>query len=268
MQSDIVSSMAPPRRWLSAADRVRRAAVGTWREGGPRALARAAAEALYWRFNPDVRRWRAELPAQEESDRAFDRRFHVDTAGELSLEEVGIRGAEIERGHGRYRPVWSSVFHQALAALPIEFERFTFVDYGSGKGKALLLASDYRFAEIVGIEFARPLHDIASRNLSAYSSPAQRCRKLSSQCLDAAQFIPPERPLVCFFFNPFDDATMRTVLGALAESARRAPREIFLVYCNMRDVREHAHVFDESPQLERLESRSRFLVYRMRSPLR
>jgi hypothetical protein len=221
-------------------------------------------EAAYWRFHPRVRRWAAELPRQRQIDEAFDRRFGVDTAAEVALTDLGMSGADAQRGHGLYRPAWTEIVQGALESLDVDFPRFTFVDYGSGKGKALLLASDHPFQEIVGVEFARPLHEVAVRNIEKYSSPTQRCRALRSVCADATDFEPPPRPLVCFFFNPFDDATMNAVLDRLRDSVRRHPREVLLVYTNARHVSEHARLFRDRDDLALVSGTDRRLVYRCR----
>lgn len=250
-------------RLLSRATDAARACVVAWREGGTAEVGRVVTDALYWRFHPRVRRWAAELPRQQRIDTEFDLRFGTDTAGEVALGEVGIVGDDVERGHGRYRPVWTHVFRAALAELHVDLSRFTFVDYGSGKGKALLLASDYPFREVVGVEFARPLHDIAVRNVAGYRSETQRCAAVHSECADATTFVPPSGPLVCFFFNPFDEATLGSVLERLSDAAKREPREIFVVYTNMRDVREHETAFRRRPGLSAVASGSQYLVYRV-----
>jgi len=205
-------------------------------------LHRVVVGAAYWRLHPRVRRWAAELPKQQRLDEAFDRDFGVDTAGEVRLEDAGVAEYDVERGHGYYRPVWTYPFRQAIEAIPSDLRQFTFVDYGSGKGKALLLASDYPFREIVGIEFAPALHEVPARNIERYASATQRCHAVRSECRDALQFAPPLQPLVCFFFNPFDDATMAAVLDRLQESVSRHPRDVFIVYTNMRSVGEHEQV--------------------------
>jgi hypothetical protein len=247
-------------RLLSRANDAVHASATAWQKGGLAEVRRLVADAAYWRMHPRVRAWKAELPHQEEIDDAFDARFGVDTAGEVPLSEVGISGADVHRGHGRYRPVWTSVFHEAIRQLPIAFERFRFIDYGSGKGKALLLASDYPFEEIIGIEFARPLHEIAARNIQKYASATRRCTRLRSECVDALDFVPPPGPLVCFFFNPFDDATMDAAITRVMESGRPNPRELFVVYCNMRNVKEHIGVFKRRAGLRLIAERPRCLT--------
>lgn len=255
--------MLPVCRLAARTGDAARACAAAWRTGGLADVKQLVTEAAYWRLHPRVRCWRVELPRQEKIDEAFDRRFGVDTAGEVLLSSIGLADPEVQRGHSLYRSVWTSVFQEAVGRLPIAFDRFTFIDYGSGKGKALLLAADYPFEEIIGIEFARPLHEIATRNLQTYASVTKRCKTVRSECADALQFEPPARPLVCFFFNPFDDATMDAVIVRLVDSVRRNPRDVFVVYCNMRDVREHRDAFRRRTGLRLVVERPRFLALRV-----
>lgn len=257
----ISESRRDVRHLITRAAQALRAAKDAYREGGVVAVERLASDAAYWRFNPRVRRWARELPRQEAADRAFDAYYGTETAGEERLENLGIAAGDVARGNGRYRPVWSDVFHQALAALGLDCERFTFVDYGSGKGKALLLASDYPFEEILGVEYSPELHRIAEQNIERYRGREQRCQQLRSVCIDALRFEPPQKPLVCFFFNPFDDDTMRAVIERLVRSARAFRREIYVVYTNMRNVREHEDVLVRDPDLVLLTRDDRYLVF-------
>jgi tRNA G46 methylase TrmB len=45
-----------------------------------------------------------------------------------------------------------------VSRLNISFEDFTFFDFGSGKGRALHLASEFPFKNIIGVEFSSKLH--------------------------------------------------------------------------------------------------------------
>jgi hypothetical protein len=250
-------------RLISRAGDAGRACASAYRQGGVREVHRLVSNAAYWRFHPRVRRWTAQLPIQEKIDDEFDRVFGVDTAGEVPLSEVGVRASDIERGHGRYRPVWTHVLREAVERVPGKLDRFTFVDYGSGKGKAMLLASDYPFEEIIGIEFAGPLHQIATQNIEKYSNAAQRCHKIRSECVDALVFVPPRRPLVCFLFNPFDNTTMAAVLDRLRDSARQHPRDVYVVYTNMRDVGEHERFFRVRRELSRVARHPLYLIFKV-----
>ena len=49
-------------------------------------------------------------------------------------------------------------------------KRRTFVDYGSGKGRALIVAALYGFTKIIGIEFAKELCEISETNIQTMRS--------------------------------------------------------------------------------------------------
>ncbi|MBV8169791.1 MAG: hypothetical protein JO021_23600 [Alphaproteobacteria bacterium] len=174
----------------------------------------------------------------------FDAAHGTDTGPEIALTAAGVPEDQAARGNTVYRAVWESAFHDALRALPADLTGFTFVDYGSGKGKALLMASEYPFRRIVGIEYAPLLHQTALRNIAVYRSPTQRCRDIVSIEQDALGFEPPDGPLVCFFFNPFDAPTLRATLYRLRAAALHPVRPVYVVYVNLRDVDEMAPVFE------------------------
>jgi hypothetical protein len=119
-----------------------------------------------------------------------------------------------------------------IGSLGIQFESFTFIDLGSGKGRALLLASDYPFRSIVGVEILPELHVIAERNFATYSSPSQKCAQLRSWCGDARDFVFPDQPLLIYLFNPFFEPVLTRVLDNLEGSLRSNPRPLILLYAN------------------------------------
>jgi predicted RNA methylase len=120
----------------------------------------------------------------------------------------------------------------ALASLAIEHGRFTFVDLGSGKGRALLMAALLPFRRIIGVEFAPALHRQSLENVRRFVHEEQRCRDIEPLCMDAATFEFPEEPLVIFMYNPFGPEVMREVVGRVLDSLRRAPRELYVLYAN------------------------------------
>ncbi|AKI99934.1 hypothetical protein ATI61_104647 [Archangium gephyra] len=217
-------------------------------QGLPTALLQATS-AIAWHVVPSRRAFARNLVRESALAREFDQTHGVETAGEAPLTEVGVPLEKAGRGNGLYRGIWPRMFHAALRESRLPLERFTFVDYGSGKGKALMLASAYPFRRIVGVEFAPGLHEVAVKNLSGYRSPEQQCFTLETECADALDWEPPAEPLLCFFFNPFDDPTMERVITRVARSWRHAPRDIYLLYVNVRDVSEQARVFERHSAL-------------------
>ena len=211
---------------------------------------------LYWY------RFRKRLDLQNVKNRAFDVRYGTDTAEEILLTEAGVEPSEAQRGNTIYRAVWSEMFDQFIAALPVSPEGFTFIDYGSGKGKAMLLAADYPFEEIIGVEYAPGLHDVAIANCANYRGEKQRCHRLLPVLGDATTYEPPPRPLVCFFFNPFDGKTMLRVLDRLRLSHQTHPRQVFVCYMNPRSVAELGGALTTQHYFKPVKRSKRLLIYR------
>src|SRR5262249_49389795 len=97
-------------------------------------------------------------------------------------------------------------------------------------GRALLLASHYPFAEILGLEFAESLHRTAEKNIATYRDRRQKCTKIQSICIDAAEYPVPSTNLVAYFFNPFDEAVFARVLDNMSGFDRKS-YQVFIVYC-------------------------------------
>ena len=101
---------------------------------------------------------------------------------------------------------------------------------GSGKGRALLVASEFPFAKIVGLELSPQLHRIAEENIERYHPASQQCTALVPRCMDVVDYVFGQEPLVLFLFDPFGRETVRSVVANLAASLNATPREAFVVY--------------------------------------
>jgi len=162
-------------------------------------------------------------------ERLFDRRFGLDTAGIIPREDLKIDGPSA-RYAIHYQPVPPTLFKATVAALRINYSEYSFLDFGCGKGKALLLASSFPFKKITGVELSPELANIATVNLQKYKSRRRRCAALEVVCMDAVAFPIPRGPIVCFFYNPFGEEIMARVLENLEESVRQNPRDLIIVY--------------------------------------
>jgi SAM-dependent methyltransferase len=148
--------------------------------------------------------------------------------------------------HSPYQPTDAALFQEMMASLTIDFSQFTFVDLGSGKGRTLLMASEYPFRRIVGVEILPELHRAAEENIASYQSTTQQCRQIESVCADASEFELPEGPLLLYLFNPLPEAELIQILENLEESLRRHPRAVYVLYQNPLLER----VLDESPSFK------------------
>ena len=97
----------------------------------------------------------------------FDSEYGVDTDGRFEgwtyLSDLDIASPNWIDGND-YAAVEPARFRLVLSSFNIAFEDFTFVDFGSGKGRALLLASEFPFTRILGLEFSPELHRSAEGN--------------------------------------------------------------------------------------------------------
>jgi SAM-dependent methyltransferase len=117
-----------------------------------------------------------------------------------------------------------------MSSLALSLEDFVFIDYGSGKGRALLLASEFPFKKVIGLEFSPELHRIAERNIQNWTSPRQRCKFVSSICIDFLDFVIPEDPAVLFFFDPCSEKMFSRVLEKIGICLQDRRSELCLVY--------------------------------------
>jgi SAM-dependent methyltransferase len=167
---------------------------------------------------------------------------------------VGWRGRLLGVFHSPYQPTEPTLFVEMMASLPIDFREFTFVDLGSGKGRTLLMASEYPFRRIVGVEILPELDRAAQENIRGFNNPAQRCAQIESICGDAREFVLPEEPLVLYLFNPLPEAALRQVIRRRAQSTQ----PVWIVYHN--PLLES--VLAEADWLVRAGGTERYMVYR------
>jgi SAM-dependent methyltransferase len=165
----------------------------------------------------------------------FDVEHNVDTFGDIDLALLDIHAANYLTGK-RYQPVPPVALKEILSGLAIDYDRFTFVDLGSGKGRALLVASEFPFKKIVGVEFARDLHDIAQDNILRFKNKAQRCMSLVSISADALEYTIPCEPLVVYSYNAFEEQVLLTVVERIRTCLERSPREAYLILHNFPEL--------------------------------
>jgi SAM-dependent methyltransferase len=147
---------------------------------------------------------------------AFDCEWGVDTAGIKSLVfRRVLRGNS--RSCTRYEPVNADACRAVVRRLP----RWKFVDLGCGKGRALIIAHQEGFTDLVGVDFSSALCRAARRNLDRLGVTA------SVLTMDARTFVFPQEPSVVFLYNPFGPGILRDVLR---NAASQQPR--IFVYVN------------------------------------
>jgi hypothetical protein len=82
---------------------------------------------------------------------------------------------------------------------------------------------------VVGVEFSPELNEVARRNIAAFPQEARRCAEIEVVEGDAAELEVPDGPVVLYFYNPFHEPVMRTVMDRVAASLRERPRPLIVV---------------------------------------
>lgn len=156
----------------------------------------------------------------------FDVAHGTDTGGYISgadMQSVSMSALYITA----YAGISPSVLTQALSNLPFPLEKFTFVDVGCGKGRALFVASEFPFRRLLGVELATDLCTAAWSNLASDPEWASRITVVNE---DATAVTYPDGPLLVFLFHPFLAPVLRRALANLERQLRRSPREAYLLY--------------------------------------
>lgn len=164
------------------------------------------------------------------SGRRFDREHGVTTQALFFLSQLGSVANEAYSHATHYEPVPVDAFRALISHLDEALvRRSTFVDVGSGMGRAALLACEFPFKQVLGIELSPALHAIASSNLEAARGLAPHCRDIRLRRGDARRYRYPKGNLVIFLFNPFDETVVRDVLERIVRS--RGPSDtVHLLY--------------------------------------
>jgi len=141
-----------------------------------------------------------------------------------------------------YQPIRVLVFRDAFNSFQIQPDG-VFVDFGSGKGRALLLAILYGFHRVVGVEFAQNLCSVAEHNLNGFRDRTRRQFEADVVNVDAAFYPVNDDDCVFFFNNPFDSTVLEQVLSNIRLSLQSKHRLIHIVYAEPK----HRQVLDDDP---------------------
>jgi SAM-dependent methyltransferase len=175
----------------------------------------------------------------------FDRLHGTDTSGVVPAdalpEDSGARAHAV-----CYAGSQPNVLRLALAALP-PLNGFSFLDLGCGKGRALIVASEFPFKSIRGVELSPPLSEIARRNAAIVAQRHPQRPPLTVSTADASTFPLPAGNVVLFMYHPFSAELVARVVANVEAAIASEHRSIYIVYYNP----VAGHCFDTSPLLRR-----------------
>lgn len=167
-------------------------------------------------------------------DVLFDFKHSVDTFRPVSNQS--LFSPEKWHEHNRYVPTTFALMDSILTHMSqwVDFNECDFLDYGSGKGKALIAAARQPFRSLTGIEHSARLHNIATANLHKLRLD----EKIHLINCDAAEYSPTPSQRVIYLFNPFTGSVLERCLQHIHDSSIDQSRYIACANPTENDVYE------------------------------
>lgn len=160
----------------------------------------------------------------------FDRRHGTDTSHVLAarFDEQPAPGQRVQS-----LTIHPRILKYIFGHLPIDHPEFQFIDFGCGKGRALLCASEFPFRKITGVEWSQDLCDVARQNLKAYRSRTQQCTDLEVICGDVRNVPFPDSNIVLYMYNPFGPKIATEVYKNIQQHMKTSAHRFLVVFSGL-----------------------------------
>ena len=193
------------------------------------------------------------LRATAEPVHPFDEIHGVDTSGLVPAADL-LTGHPNDTHVTAYYGIAPSILRGIVAMWrdtppPEPIHRYTFIDLGAGKGRAILVASELPFHAVFGVELNPALAAIARANLAIWQ--AAHTQDPTAPALAPTQVIEadalsidlPATPTLLFLFHPFEAPVLKLLLRSVETAFATRPGQLDLLYVNA----ECAEVLDNHP---------------------
>jgi SAM-dependent methyltransferase len=188
----------------------------------------------------------------------FDQMHGTDTSGLVPASDL-VTGHPNDEHVTAYYAVAPSILRSLLerwkeTAPEHRITDYTFLDMGAGKGRAVLLASEFPFLDVIGVELNPAMALIANANVELWrkahaSDPtAHAVAPVRIEQVDALEFPLPATPTVLFLFHPFEDPVLKQVLRRIESAYIGRAGELDILYVNA----EHGNLISRHPAFKLL----------------
>ena len=160
----------------------------------------------------------------------FEKQLGIDTHSIVNLNKLTLVGEYSDQNH-HYQGASYYILFSIFEKLPKETKQFPLIDYGCGKGRALFVAEQCGFINLVGVDIAKELIDDANTNKAVYQNKNDKST-ISFLFEDATKYTIPNDAKVFYFFNPFGEEVLEKVIFNIKESVQKYPRKIYCIYLN------------------------------------
>jgi SAM-dependent methyltransferase len=166
-------------------------------------------------------------------DSSFDFYYGTDTVRRVARGSIEANSENVVHSSD-YGASKAVPFMRLMRLLNLPKEN-VFVDLGSGKGRALMLAAKYGFRKIIGIEFSGDLCGKARINIKKFLQKSPSRSQIEIIESDVAKYQLSDDETVFFMFDPFNAPVLTQVLQNIDASVKRKPRMIWLIYGTPRE---------------------------------
>lgn len=173
--------------------------------------------------------------------RIFDRRYGVRTSGHIELSETSFDSSKLRHATS-YGPVNGWAFRRLLKRLSFS-KTLRFADLGCGLGRACILAAEYGFNKITGVELASELCVVARQNLLSCSLAPTNKSSIQIVQGDVLEYCGITEDDVFFVYRAFSLEFFQAVCEKLVQTAAHQGRLLTLIYSERLD-------WPQSPSVE------------------
>lgn len=160
----------------------------------------------------------------------FELKYGVTTSKIVKREDLDI--SEISKEHSEeYKPTRIRHFRLLIKELKLP-EESVFVDMGSGKGRVLLMASMNNFKRVIGVEISSRLCEIARNNTIKFEKKLKQALNIEIVNEDVLKYKIKSDENVFYFYKPFDNFVMETIIERIKKSVIENPRKVWLIINN------------------------------------
>ncbi|GJQ51155.1 MAG: hypothetical protein HKUEN02_00020 [Anaerolineaceae bacterium] len=163
------------------------------------------------------------------SDLLFDMRYKIDTINTAQLDTLKIDSENKSVGN-YYEGTNAYIFQKMISFARVDPSKSCFVDFGSGKGKAMFMAAERGFRKIIGVEFSIELVEVNRKNLVIFKERSRSKSEFEILHMDASEYAIPSDANLLFFSNPFNEELTTKVIGNILKSYDQSPRDIWIVH--------------------------------------
>jgi Histone methylation protein DOT1 len=196
----------------------------------------------------------------------YEWRFGIVSDMEILNDQLGITDMSchdyLATGYLRFR--------QLMKHIEIRDGKDVFLDFGSGLGRAVILAATYPFRKIIGVELVTDLHLRAGENVRR-ALRRLCCRDIELYNVDARTFRIPDDVTVIYMWNPFAGEVLRQVCANIQQSVLESPRALTILHLSPYDPTDLDLIKENLPWLRerkrfKLGSASHAVIYTCGEP--